>query len=133
MAVDYTTKTQFLFKINKGIRQVSDNRRVNQFIPDSKRPIPFPRMIYFGDGETDVPCMKMVKEHGGHAIAVYNTPEKEAMACQLVREGRANFMCTSNYSRGGVMNIIVKRILDKIKADFEFDRLIELNQKKAWK
>ena len=133
VAVDYTTKTQFLFKINKGIRQVSDNRRVNQFIPDSKRPIPFPRMIYFGDGETDVPCMKMVKEHGGHAIAVYNTPEKEAMACQLVREGRANFMCTANYSRGGVMNIIVKRILDKIKADFEFERLIELNQKKAWK
>lgn len=133
VAVDYTTKTQFLFKTNKGIRQVSDNRRVNQFIPDSKRPIPFPRMIYFGDGETDVPCMKMVKEHGGHAIAVYNTPEKEAMACQLVREGRANFMCTANYSRGGVMNIIVKRILDKIKADFEFDRLIELNQKKAWK
>jgi len=133
VAVDYTTKTQFLFKINKGIRQVSDNRRVNQFIPDSKRPIPFPRMIYFGDGETDVPCMKMVKEHGGHAIAVYNTPEKEAMACQLVREGRANFMCTANYSRGGVMNIIVKRILDKIKADFEFDRLIELNQQKAWK
>ena len=90
-------------------------------------------MIYFGDGETDVPCMKMVKEHGGHAIAVYNTPEKEAMACQLVREGRANFMCTANCSRGSVMNIIVKRILDKIKADFEFDRLIEVNQKKAWK
>ena len=133
VAVDYTTKTQFLFKINKGIKQVSDNRRVNQYIPDEKRPIPFPRMIYFGDGETDVPCMKMVKEHGGHAIAVYNTPEKEAMACQLVREGRANFMCTANYSRGGVMNIIVKRILDKIKADFEFDRLIEVNQKKAWK
>lgn len=133
VAVDYTTKTQFLFKINKGIRQVSDNSRVNQYIPDNKRPIPFPRMIYFGDGETDVPCMKMVKEHGGHSIAVYDTPQKEAMACQLVREGRANFMCTANYSKGSVMNIIVKRILDKIKADFEFDRLIEVNQKKAWK
>ena len=72
VAVDYTTKTQFLFKINKGIKQVSDNRRVNQYIPDEKRPIPFPRMIYFGDGETDVPCMKMVKEHGGHSIAVYD-------------------------------------------------------------
>ena len=93
----------------------------------------FPRMIYFGDGETDVPCMKMVKEHGGHSIAVYDTPQKEAMACQLVKEGRVNFMCTANYSKGSVMNIIVKRILDKIKADFEFDRLIEVNQKKAWK
>ena len=133
VAVDYTTKTQFLFKINKGIRQVSDNSRVNQYIPDNKRPIPFPRMIYFGDGETDVPCMKMVKEHGGHSIAVYDTPQKEAMACQLVKEGRVNFMCTANYSKGSVMNIIVKRILDKIKADFEFDRLIEVNQKKAWK
>ena len=133
VAVDYTTKTQFLFKINKGIRQVSDNSRVNQYIPDSKRPIPFPRMIYFGDGETDVPCMKMVKEHGGHAIAVYDTPQKEAMACQLEKEGRVIFMCTANNSQGSVMNIIVKRILDKIKADFEFDRLIEVNQKKAWK
>ena len=76
---------------------------------------------------------KMVKEHGGHSIAVYDTPQKEAMACQLVKEGRVNFMCTANYSKGSVMNIIVKRILDKIKADFEFDRLIEVNQKKAWK
>lgn len=133
VAVDYTTKTQFLFKINKGIKQVSDNRRVNQYIPDEKRPIPFPRMIYFGDGETDVPCMKMVKEHGGHSIAVYDNEDKQKTACQLVKEGRVNFMCSANYSKGSVMNIIVKRILDKIKADFEFDRLIELNQKKAWK
>ena len=133
VAVDYTTKTQFLFKINKGIKQVSDNRRVNQYIPDEKRPIPFPRMIYFGDGETDVPCMKMVKEHGGHSIAVYDNEDKQKTACQLVKEGRVNFMCSANYSKGSVMNIIVKRILDKSKPNFEFDRLIELNQKKAWK
>ena len=133
VAVDYTTKTQFLFKINKGIKQVSDHRRVNQYIPDEKRPIPFLRMIYFGDGETDVPCMKMVKEHGGHPIAVYDNEDKQKTACQRVKEGRVNFMCSANYSKGSVMNIIVKRILDKIKADFEFDRLIELNQKKAWK
>ena len=120
-------------EFNKGIKQVSDNRRVNQYIPDEKRPIPFPRMIYFGDGETDVPCMKMVKEHGGHSIAVYDNEDKQKTACQLVKEGRVNFMCSANYSKGSVMNIIVKRILDKIKADFEFDRLIELNQKKAWK
>ena len=111
-------------------KQVSDNRRVNQYIPDEKRPIPFPRMIYFGDGETDVPCMKMVKEHGGHSIAVYDNEDKQKTACQLVKEGRVNFMCSANYSKGSVMNIIVKRILDKIKANFEFDRL---NQKKAWK
>ena len=133
VAVDYTTKTQFLFKINKGIPKVSDNSKVNQYVPDNKRPIPFPRMIYFGDGETDIPCMKMVKEHGGHSIAVYNNEAKEKIAQQLIREGRANFMCPANYSKASAMNIVVKRILDKIKADFEFDRLIELNQKKAWK
>ncbi len=133
VAVDYTTKTQFLFKINKGIPKVSDNSKVNQYVPDNKRPIPFPRMIYFGDGETDIPCMKMVKEHNGHSIAVYNNEDKEKMAQQLIRDGRANFMCPANYSKGSAMNIVVKRILDKIKADFEFDRLIELNQRKAWK
>lgn len=101
--------------------------------PRRKAPYPFPRMICFGDGETDVPCMKMVKEHGGHSIAVYDNEDKQKTACQLVKEGRVNFMCSANYSKGSVMNIIVKRILDKIKADFEFDRLIELNQKKAWK
>jgi len=133
VAVDYTTKTQFLFKINKGIPKVSDNSKVNQYVPDNKRPIPFPRMIYFGDGETDIPCMKMVKEHGGHSIAVYNNEAKEKIAQQLIREGRANFMCPANYTKASAMNIVVKRILDKIKADFEFNRLIELNQKKAWK
>lgn len=133
VAVDYTTKTQFVFKINKGIKQVSDNIKVNQYIPDNKRPIPFPRMIYFGDGETDVPCMKMVKEHGGHAIAVYNNHGKELIAQQLIRDGRANFMCSANYSKGGIMHMVVRRILDKIKADYEFDRLIELNQRKARK
>mgnify|MGYP001044843473 FL=1 len=80
-----------------------------------------------------MPCMKMVKEHGGHSIAVYDNEDKQKTACQLVKEERVNFMCSANYSKGSVMNIIVKRILDKIKADFEFDRLIELNQKKAWK
>ena len=78
-------------------------------------------------------ALVLVKEHGGHSIAVYDNEDKQKTACQLVKEGRVNFMCSANYSKGSVMNIIVKRILDKIKADFEFDRLIELNQKKAWK
>ena len=112
---------------------MTDSNGLNEFMPEEKRRVPFRNMVYIGDGYTDVPCMRVMRTSGGHAIAVYNTPEKEAMACQLVREGRANFMCTANYSKGSVMNIIVKRILDKIKADFEFDRLIEVNQKKAWK
>ena len=68
VAVDFSTKTQFLFKINKGIRSVSDNVEVNRYTNEEERPIPFKRMIYFGDGETDIPCMKLVKNQGGYSI-----------------------------------------------------------------
>ena len=72
IAVDYTAKTQFLFKISKGIFSSRDNKRVNASVDDDKKRIPFSHMIYFGDGETDVPCMKIVGMFGGHSIAVYN-------------------------------------------------------------
>lgn len=65
VAVDYTAKTQFIFKINKGIKEVSDNSKINQFIPEAERPIPFSRMIYLGDGETDIPCMKWSRNMAG--------------------------------------------------------------------
>lgn len=130
VAVDYTAKTQFIFKINKGIKEISDNRKINQFIPEDQRPIPFSRMIYFGDGETDIPCMKMVKEHGGHSIAVYATPNKKATAQQLIRDNRVNFICRADYTEGKEMHMIVRRVLDKIKADYEFKRLLDLHQKR---
>lgn len=61
VAIDYTSKTQFIFKINKGIKEVRDDKKINEYVAEEDRPIPFKRMIYFGDGETDIPCMKMVK------------------------------------------------------------------------
>ena len=73
VVVNYTTKTQFLFKINKGIESVSDNIEINRYIPEDKRRIPFGRMIYIGDGTTDIPCMRLVKQMGGYSIAVYNS------------------------------------------------------------
>ena len=69
--VNYSTKTQYLSKINKGLGKLED-RLVNEFMPDEKRPIPFRRMIYFGDGSTDIPSMKLTKERNGTAIAVYD-------------------------------------------------------------
>lgn len=131
VAVDYTAKTQFIFKINKGIKEISDNRKINQYIPEDERPIPFSRMIYFGDGETDIPCMKMAKEHGGHSIAVYANNNKKATAQQLIRDNRVNFICRADYTEGKEMHMIVKRVLDKIKADYEFKRLLDLHQKKG--
>lgn len=130
VAVDYTGKTQFMYKINKGINEVSDNVKINQFMPANIRPIPFEHMIYFGDGETDIPCMKMVKAKGGHSIAVYDKSRKDT-AMKLIREDRVNFACTADYRCGRSMHSVVKRILDKIKADSEFCRLLEVHQRKA--
>lgn len=124
VAVDYTTKTQFLFKINKGIKEVSDNKRINEYVPQEDRPIPFSRMIYFGDGETDIPCMRMVKDLGGHSIAVYGDEKKKGTAAKLIKDGRVNFACKADYSAGRNMHVVVKRVLDKIKADYEFGRLL---------
>lgn len=118
VVVDYTKKTQFLFKINKGIREVSDRVRINEFVPSDERPIPFERMIYFGDGETDIPCMRTVKSNGGHSFAIYGNEKKRTLAQQLLAEGRVNFACAADYSSEGEIMKIVMRILDKIKADY---------------
>ena len=79
--MNYTTKIQYLFRINKGILNSWDNEEINRFTPDEKRPRPFSRMIYIGDGETDVPAMKMINYHGGHSIVVY--PPKEGQRGNL--------------------------------------------------
>ena len=123
VVVDYTKKTQFLFKINKGIREVSDRVRVNEFVPTEERPVPFERMIYFGDGETDVPCMRTVKSNGGYSFAVYGNDKKRALAQQLLAEGRVNFACNADYTEQGEMMEIVKRILDKIKAEYALSQV----------
>lgn len=123
VAVDYTAKTQFLFKINKGINEVSDTVKVNQYLPEDERPVPFRRMIYFGDGETDIPSMKMVKNYGGHAIAVYSDENHRTTAEKLVREQRVNTVCLADYSQGSQLEDTVQRILRKIKADEEVKQI----------
>ena len=125
IAVDYTAKTQFIFKINKGIFSSRDAAKVNESIAEDKKRIPFSQMIYVGDGETDVPCMKIVGMFGGHSIAVYKPEDndKKAGAEKLLRQKRVNFIAPADYSRNGRMFKVVCRIIDKIKADCELKRL----------
>lgn len=127
VAVDYTAKTQFLFKINKGILSIRDNKRVNESQLEEKKRIPFPSMIYFGDGETDVPCMKIVKMFGGNSIAVYDpkTERKKHIARKLLRQQRVNFICPANYEKDSKMYKVVCAIIDKIKAEYELAKLAE--------
>lgn len=133
VAVDYTTKTQFLFKINKGIKEISDTKKINEYLAKEDRPIPFERMIYFGDGETDIPCMKVVKEHGGHSIAVFGDRKKKATAMKPINENRVNFACSADYSGGKEMYDVVKQILQKIRADYDFQRLQKAHKTNAQK
>ena len=125
IAVDFTAKTQFLFKIQKGICSSRDARRVNESMADENKRIPFSNMIYFGDGETDVPSMKVVNMFGGNAIAVFNPaiPAKRAAAQKLLRQGRANFITPANYSRDSRTFRIVTTIIDKIKVENELKLL----------
>jgi hypothetical protein len=119
LALNYTTKTQYLFRINKGSLDVWDNSKINDFVERSKRPIPFQNMIFIGDGQTDVPCMRLVKDQGGHSIAVYRRGKHGASkkAQDLVAQGRANFIAPADYADGSSLDQIVKAIISKVAAD----------------
>jgi 2-hydroxy-3-keto-5-methylthiopentenyl-1-phosphate phosphatase len=110
--VNYTTKTQFLFRINKGILDLTDNKGLNEFTPEEERRIPFRNMIYLGDGMTDVPCMKLVKINGGYSIAVFK--ENKSIAEDLLKSGRVNFVARADYSRGGALEKTVRDIITKM-------------------
>lgn len=132
VSVNFTNKTQFLFKINKGINSIYESKKINEYIPEEERPVPFSNMIYFGDGDTDIPCMKLVKEQGGHSIAVYkpNTRKKEK-PLKLISEGRVNFVCPADYSEGKEIDTVVKTIIDKICADTQFQELLRKHKNKT--
>ena len=117
-AVNYTTKTQFLFRINKGVLKVNNEstEKLNEYTPENDRRIPFRNMIYIGDGLTDVPCMKLVRNNGGQSIAVYNQEKGKAAAKKLKENGRVNYVVEADYSEGGDLEIIVKSIMKKVFA-----------------
>ena len=108
VSVNYTNKTQFLYRINKGIYEVYDSS-INDKMAEQDKKIPFSNMIYFGDGMTDVPCMKLIKDNGGHAISLYE--EKADLALQLLEDGRVNHVSRTDYTDGSDLDIYVKNIL----------------------
>lgn len=125
VAVDYTAKTQFLFKINKGILSIRDSKKVNESQLEENKRIPFPNMIYFGDGETDIPCMKIVRMFGGNSIAVYNPDisRKKATARKLLRQKRVNFITPASYTEKSRTYEVVCSIIDKIKSEHQLQLL----------
>ncbi|MBQ3740572.1 MAG: haloacid dehalogenase-like hydrolase [Bacteroidales bacterium] len=122
LVVNYTNKTQYLFRINKGIYNSYDNTLINKSMPEDERAVPFSNFIYIGDGETDVPAMKMVNLYGGTTIAVYNpasvaTPHRpkssKDICLDLIRQNRADYIAPTNYTEGGELDVMLKKIIDK--------------------
>ena len=117
-AVNYTNKTQFLFRINKGALDLSDHAAVNRYVQEDDRPVPFRNMIYIGDGDTDVPCMRTVKEQGGVSIAVHPAGDG-ALAdktAALKADARVHFTADADYSDGSDLDAYVKAAIDKMAA-----------------
>ncbi len=123
-AINYTTKTQILFRINKGVLDISEDDEVNRYTPAESRRVPFRNMIYIGDGLTDVPCMKLVKVNGGYSIAVFAEGEPEGVK-SLIDEGRVDFIEAADYSEGSELESTVGIILNKMAAE---NRLVQRNK-----
>ena len=112
LAVNYTAKTQFLFRINKGVLDISNDLDLNRSIPDELRPVPFRNMIYIGDGLTDVPCMKLVKLNRGQSLAVYK--KEKATGYGLLTDKRVDLIAPADYREGKKLDKLVKMILQKM-------------------
>ncbi len=111
--VNYTTKTQFLFRINKGVLDISNDYDLNKYTPEDERRIPFRNMLYIGDGYTDVPCMKLVKAHGGYSIAVYQNKKKSKVE-DLLKHQRVDYLALADYSENSDLDEIVRDIICKM-------------------
>jgi haloacid dehalogenase-like hydrolase len=110
-----TGKTQYLFRINKGLENMAES--INEHMPEAMRPIPFANMIYFGDGDTDVPSMAVMRKNGGHAIAVYSPGKSKAKCIELFKAGRCDFFAAADYRRGSDLFRRTCLLLDRIMAD----------------
>jgi hypothetical protein len=123
--VNYTTKTQYLYRISKGCLEESD-KSVNNRTTAEDRVIPFSRMVYIGDGLTDVPCMATLKKFGGHALAVYTprTKNNKKNANRLLEDGRVDTIAPANYTEGSTLDVYIKSLLKKIKADYDFNKVL---------
>lgn len=117
-SINYTTKTQYLFRINKGVLNYWDDGAVNRWVPMDERPIPFENMIFIGDGDTDIPAMKMIRYQGGCAIAVFDpaqfTSAGQRKMYDLIAEDRSNYVCPADYSTNSQLDVVVRGVLGRI-------------------
>lgn len=114
--INYTSKTQFLFRIEKGTLDINDSA-VNEYFPPDQMRVPFRNIVYIGDSDTDIPCMKLVNSSGGHSIGVYNPDTKDKKkVLKMIRDNRIKHFAPADYSENGELDQLVKAIIDKTAA-----------------
>lgn len=115
-----TSKTQYLFRVNKGRENLGES--INEHMPEHERPIPFQNMVYFGDGMTDVPSMALTKKSGGHTIAVYpeRHAEDRAVCVRLLEAGRVDFIAPADYRPRSALARQTRLLLDALIAQIAF-------------
>ena len=130
-AINYTNKTQCLFRISKGTLEMNDPAVNDRFPPEELR-VPFANMIYIGDSATDIPCMKLVTSYGGSAIGVYD-PEtgQKASVYQMVHDGRIRYFAPADYSEGSRLEELVEAMIDKAAVSERLDKLYFENKQEA--
>jgi len=122
--VNYTTKTQYIYRISKGFLDESDER-VNALIPREDRYMPYENIVYIGDSATDIPCMKLVQSKGGHAIGVYDPHSQNSTNVEkLFHEGRISFYAPADYREDTPLDTYLKSVIDEIAAH-ESTKLLE--------
>lgn len=121
--VNYTNKTQFLFRIEKGVLDINDSAVNESFSPEEMR-VPFRNMIYIGDSDTDIPCMKLVNSYGGHSIGVYNAETKDkTKVYKMMRDGRIKYFAPADYTEGKELDFLVRAIIDRTAANEALETL----------
>ncbi len=115
-AINYTNKTQFLFRIQKGMLDINDPG-VNDYIRPEEQRVPFRNMIYIGDSDTDIPCMSLVNVNGGHSIGVYDPDSKNKdKVYKMMQHHRIRYYASADYTDGSDLDTVVKQIIQKTSA-----------------
>ena len=121
--VNYTNKTQFLFRIEKGVLDINDSAVNESFSPEEMR-VPFRNIVYIGDSDTDIPCMKLVTSYGGHSIGVYNAESKDkTKVYKMMRDGRIKYFAPADYREGTELDLLVKAIINRTAANEALEAL----------
>lgn len=115
--INYTNKTQFLFRIEKGVLDVNDPAVNDFFSPEDIR-VPFRNIVYIGDSDTDIPCMKLVNTYGGHSIGIYNKDTSDkTKVYKMFRDNRIRYFAPADYTEGSEIDRLLKAIIDRTSAN----------------